>query len=75
MHRRSSHEERGLKYRLVSPNAPTLPSRSSHEERGLKFDIQITNIMGITRRSSHEERGLKSVDAELRRSHAKSLLA
>ena len=35
-YRRSSHEERGLKYGLGFTALSWLPCRSSHEERGLK---------------------------------------
>ena len=56
--RRSSHEERGLKFVDRIGQLKGNPRRSSHEERGLK--CQPTQIPRIDDgRSSHEERGLK----------------
>ena len=56
--RRSSHEERGLKF-YESVIDPDLLSRSSHEERGLKYFLSRDCPVLNNRRSSHEERGLK----------------
>ena len=55
--RRSSHEERGLKFDglLIALCADC---RSSHEERGLKCADEIRKKLKASR-SSHEERGLK----------------
>ena len=57
---RSSHEERGLKFRLYIGRENTFESRSSHEERGLK-SVTRGFVRSSARRSSHEERGLKSL--------------
>ncbi len=55
--RRSSHEERGLKYPTMCI-LQRLQSRSSHEERGLKYKL-VLEPDDFDSRSSHEERGLK----------------
>ena len=56
--RRSSHEERGLKFHLPGLPVVRRDGRSSHEERGLKC-ISIFPRCLAPGRSSHEERGLK----------------
>ena len=56
--RRSSHEERGLKFVELMVIKP-LCRRSSHEERGLKYEWEKQCAVGRAGRSSHEERGLK----------------
>ena len=56
--RRSSHEERGLKFAHPRSRGRRR-GRSSHEERGLKF-FELLGVILEYRRSSHEERGLKS---------------
>ena len=62
--RRSSHEERGLKY--GRPAASLVPlRRSSHEERGLKCSVALLSLSLASGRSSHEERGLKFVVVDL----------
>ena len=55
---RSSHEERGLKFKTIKDKDNTAGGRSSHEERGLKC-ISIFPRCLAPGRSSHEERGLK----------------
>ena len=56
--RRSSHEERGLKYGSDYTEMG-MPGRSSHEERGLKYGAVHRLEQLQAGRSSHEERGLK----------------
>ena len=56
---RSSHEERGLKYRQHVQRREER-RRSSHEERGLKSVTISLSVVSLSSRSSHEERGLKS---------------
>ena len=58
--RRSSHEERGLKFNPPAALDCDDAGRSSHEERGLKSPVR-TMFGKSLRRSSHEERGLKSI--------------
>ena len=62
---RSSYEERGLKYRVLS-YARRDNRRSSYEERGLKFEVRSCNVGMIGNRSSYEERGLKSATLSAR---------
>ena len=64
--RRSSHEERGLKFSVQADSLPDQCRRSSHEERGLKYDGNGNTFAMVGGRSSHEERGLKYERAHAR---------
>ena len=72
-YRRSSHEERGLKFLWLRYRACLL-CRSSHEERGLKLFVGRKNAKSC-RRSSHEERGLKLIGRWWHQAGTQSLLA